>query len=112
MYLYRYVDSKKYVKLHNNKIIFSLLLILLLDTISYYINNINISILMLIITVTYSILINMRNIKLLIELMKNKCKNIIKRVTNNIRNNDYKKFFGHKRNIKINFLKFIKYNNC
>ena len=41
-----------------------------------------------------------------------KCKNIIKRVTNNIRNNDYKKFFGHKRNIKINFLKFIKYNNC
>lgn len=83
MYLYRYVDSKKYVKLHNNKIIFSLLLILLLDTISYYINNINISILMLIITVTYSILINMRNIKLLIELMKNKCKNIIKKKEKN-----------------------------
>lgn len=73
MFVYRLIDSRKYVKLElNSKLFFSLMLMCGITTIAYYIKNVILCAVVAIIITMYAIYINKDNMKFIIDLIKNK----------------------------------------
>ena len=73
MFIYRYIDCKKYVKLKANlKIILPMIGIGIITLISYYLNNSLICLLIAIIVTIYTVAINLKNMKFLLSSVKGK----------------------------------------
>ena len=73
MFIYRYIDSKKYVKIKVNPIfITSMIVIYAITIITYYIRNFVISGIVALIVVIYTIYINKNNAKFIVNILKNK----------------------------------------
>lgn len=75
MFIYRYIDAKKYVNIKMNyKIFISMILLMVISTITYYINNNMINLIILLITLVYAIAINKNNIVLVKKIITDKVK--------------------------------------
>lgn len=75
MFVYRYIDSKKYVKLEvNKKVIISMLIILVIAAIVYYTNNRALQGIVAIMVLVYAIAINKISIKFILESISRKFK--------------------------------------
>ncbi len=73
MFIYRLIDSKKYVKMQlNQKLLFSLMLMCVITIVAYYIKNIYLCVIVAVIITIYAIYINKNNAKFIINLVKNK----------------------------------------
>lgn len=73
MFIYRYIDCKKYVELKANlKIILPMIGIGIITLISYYLNNSLICLLIAIIVTIYTVAINLKNMKFLLSSVKGK----------------------------------------
>lgn len=73
MFIYRYIDSKKYVKIKANPIfITSMIVIYAITIITYYIRNFVISGIVALIVVIYTIYINKNNAKFIVNILNNK----------------------------------------
>lgn len=72
MFVYRYIDSKKYIKLNiSRKLIISFILIVIITMATYYLRNNIVSTIMLIVVLLYVLAININNIKFLFNLKNN-----------------------------------------
>lgn len=77
MFIYRYIDSKKYIKLYiTKKLTISFVILVVTTIITYYLRNNIISIIMLLIVILYVLLINMNSIKFLLDIKKNMKKKV------------------------------------
>lgn len=73
MFIYRLIDSRKYVKLQlNQKLLFSLMIMCGITTIVYYIRNVILCGIVVAIITIYAIYINKDNAKLILDLIRNK----------------------------------------
>lgn len=73
MYLYRYLDSKKYVKLTTDKpLVISLIVITIITICTYYIRNYVICGIIASIVILYVIILNRNTVKFIISIIKNK----------------------------------------
>lgn len=73
IFLYRWIDTKKYVKISfNKKIIIESIAIFVFSTILYYINNIIGNIINFIVVILFAFITNKTNIKKIIEKLSNK----------------------------------------
>lgn len=75
MFIYRWIDVKKYVKFNVNKILMFALTIMYGVTIfTYYLKNTMISVVVLVIVVVFAIIINLNSVSYLKEIIKEKVK--------------------------------------
>lgn len=75
MFIYRWIDVKKYVKINVNKILMFALTIMYGVTIfTYYLKNTMISVVVLVIVVVFAIIINLNSVSYLKEIIKEKIK--------------------------------------
>lgn len=73
MYIYRYVDSKKYVKLSiSRKFVVSMIILYIITLIAYYIRITSFHIIVIIITILYTLYVNKDNAYYIINLVKAK----------------------------------------
>ena len=73
MFIYRYIDSKKYVKLTVNKsIVISMIATTVISTVTYYLKNPTIQILVALIVTIYALYINKHSAKFIVQSIKNK----------------------------------------
>ena len=75
MFIYRWIDVKKYVKFNVNKILMFALIIMYGVTIfTYYLKNTMISVVVLVIVVVFAIITNLNSVSYLKEIIKEKMK--------------------------------------
>ena len=73
MFIYRLIDSKKYVKLKVNKTLtISIIAICIISLITYYIRNITLCVITVLIVTIYAVYINLDNIKFICNMVKGK----------------------------------------
>ena len=71
MFVYRYIDTQKYVKLSVKKpFMISFILIAILTMLTYYIRNIYLCIIMAIIVIIYVVLINRNSMKFILQMLQ------------------------------------------
>lgn len=76
MFIYRYIDSKKYVKLKvNKKIIISMIVVSIISITIYYIENKILQLINAILVIIYAISINKTSVKFICEIMKKRLTN-------------------------------------
>ena len=76
MFIYRWIDVKKYVDFKVNKILIMLLILIYSGTIlTYYLKNSTISIVMLLIVVLFAIIINKNSVTYIKKIANEKLKN-------------------------------------
>ena len=77
MAIYRFIDSRKYVKISlNYKFLISILIMFAITIVAYYVRNIMICALIAVVVVIYTIFINRKNVKFVMNIYKE----IIKKV--------------------------------
>ena len=75
MFIYRWIDVKKYVKFNVNKILMFALIIMYGVTIfTYYLKNSMISVIVLVIVVVFTIITNLNSVSYLKQIVKDKIK--------------------------------------
>lgn len=75
MFIYRYIDSRKYVKLKvNKKIIISMLVILITSIIVYYKESVILQLINALIVAVYAILVNRKSVKIIWQIVMEKMK--------------------------------------
>lgn len=73
MFMYRYIDSKKYVNLHiSKKFVISLIAISVATIICYYIRNTALNLMMAIFVTIYAVFVNRNSFKFIINMLKKK----------------------------------------
>lgn len=73
MFIYRYFDSKKYVKLHTQKgLIISMLILYIVSTLAYYSNNFISQAVIAIIVAIYALVINKKSFGFIMKIVKQK----------------------------------------
>lgn len=71
MFLYRRIDSKKYVKLNTNKpLVIGIIIITIISMMIYYINNLYLKIVLAIVVTIYVIVVNQKSVKFIIKFIK------------------------------------------
>lgn len=76
MFIYRWIDVKKYVDFKVNKILIMLLILIYSGTIfTYYLKNTTISIIMLLVVVLFAIIINKNSVTYIKKIVNEKLKN-------------------------------------
>lgn len=75
MFIYRWIDVKKYVKFNVNKILmFALTIMYGITIFTYYLKNTTISVIVLVIVVIFAIIINLNSVSYLKQIVKDKIK--------------------------------------
>ena len=73
MFIYRFIDSRKYVKLKvDKKIVISMIIFTIVTLISYYLNNNILSIIVALLITIYAVCINLKNVSFLYKAVKDK----------------------------------------
>lgn len=73
MFIYRFIDSRKYVKLKvDKKIVISMIIGTIITLVSYYLNNNILSIVVALLITIYAVCINLKNVNFLYKAVKDK----------------------------------------
>ena len=73
MFIYRFIDSRKYVKLKvDKKIVISMIIGTIITLVSYYLNNNILSIVVALLITIYAVCINLKNVSFLYKAVKDK----------------------------------------
>ena len=71
MFIYRIIDSRKYVKISISKnLVFSYIVVLLITMITYYVQNLIVSGIILLIVIIYALIINKNSMNFILHLLK------------------------------------------